>query len=90
MVNEKINDEPEQNLKEPTKPKPVAVDEKTEVDLRELQIKLEKIKGYIVKTDGRVKKHEMALQKLREKMLEIEGNRQETSILTRHKLKEDV
>lgn len=90
MVDEKIDDKENVELeKKPEKKQSQESDEKYEIDLRELQIKLEKIKGYIVKTDGRVKKHEKELEILREKMLEIESKRQSASVLTRHKLVED-
>lgn len=89
MIDEKITDDEEKN-KQAAKVSVPGDAEKYEVDLRELQIKLEKIKGYILKTEGRVKRHELALQNLREKMLEMENKRQSASVITRHKLKEDI
>lgn len=92
MVDEKIEEPKDQNkdLEKKKDNTAVNLDEKLEVNLRELQIKLEKIKAYIVKTDGRVKRHELALQNLREKMLELENKRQSASVITRHKLKENI
>ncbi len=76
---------------EPTETKdqeqPKAVpDEKNEVDLRELQIKLERLKSYLVKVEGRYKKHEKELELLRAKKEEVAGKRRDAALVHRSKL----
>jgi hypothetical protein len=61
-----------------------------EVNLKELQIKLEKIHGYIRKTEMRLTGHETVLTKLREKQRQVEAQRQKASVITRPKLEKKV
>jgi len=70
--------------------KDLVLDEKSEIDLRELQIKLEKIKAYVGKTDGRVQKHEKELQRLRDHRIKVESERQAVSVATVHKYEKEV
>jgi len=95
MIDEKLTvEEPEENQKKTAEvavsQEPISIDEKTEVDLRELQIKLEKIKGYITRSTGRVQHHEKLLKKLREKQTEIESRRQDVSVVAKHKIEKSA
>ncbi len=89
MVDEKLEDKKisDQPVKENKKP---ALGEKVEVDLHELQIKLERIKSYVVRTDNRVKVHELSLQKLRDKRTEIESKRQGVSVTIKPKIEKSA
>ncbi|GBR77608.1 hypothetical protein RDn1_267 [Candidatus Termititenax dinenymphae] len=52
-----------------------APDELEEVDLHELQIKLEKVRSYVKRTEMRINANEMHLQRLREKQQAVEDKR---------------
>lgn len=96
MVKDKNKDNKEQKNNEglqtePTETVPaqntkVVLDEKNEVDLHELQIKLERLKSYLVKVEGRYKKHEKELELLRAKKEQVEGQRRDTALVYKSKL----
>lgn len=52
-----------------------------EIDLRELQIKLEKIKAYVKRTEARIAAQTQALERLRAKRLEMENKRLAVSVV---------
>lgn len=52
-----------------------------EIDLRELQIKLEKIRAYVKRTEARIQGQTVALEALRKKRLEMENKRLAMSVV---------
>jgi hypothetical protein len=52
-----------------------------EIDLRELQIKLEKIRSYVKRTEARIQGQNVALEALRKKRLEMENKRLAMSVV---------
>jgi hypothetical protein len=61
-----------------------------EVNLKELQIKLERIHAYIRKTEGRLLANETTLEKLRKKRMEIDQQRQDVAVVGRGRLQRKV
>ena len=58
-------------------------DEADKVDLHELQIKLEKIRSYVKRTEMRINGNEMNLERLRKKQQEIEDKKMAVTLLPR-------
>lgn len=58
-------------------------DEQTEVDLHELQIKLEKIRSYVKRTEMRITANENNLERLRQKQQEAENKKMAVSLAPR-------
>jgi len=61
-----------------------------EVNLKELQIKLEKIHSYVRRTEQRVTANESILERLRKKRQDVEQKRQETAVVGRGRLLKKV
>ncbi|GBR75060.1 hypothetical protein NO1_2122 [Candidatus Termititenax aidoneus] len=90
MVEVKINDGEEAAQKQPDaeeekKPevKPPPPEEISEIDLHELQIKLEKVKSYIKRTEMRINANELNLQRLRERQQAREDKRMNATLAPR-------
>jgi hypothetical protein len=98
MVDARINDgglenekpaareqqEKEQKKEQPAEPpKAEILDDPTEIDLHELQIKLEKVRSYLKRTEGRIRANELNLQRLRERQQELEDKRMNVTLLPR-------
>ncbi|MDR1323889.1 MAG: hypothetical protein LBK68_05575 [Candidatus Margulisbacteria bacterium] len=91
MVEVKINDGEEEAQKQPDaeeekKPEPKEPpppEEASEIDLHELQIKLEKVKSYIKRTEMRINANELNLQRLRERQRALEDKRMNAALLPR-------
>jgi hypothetical protein len=52
-----------------------------EIDLRELQIKLEKIRAYVKRTEARIHSQKQSLDRLREKRMDMENKRLSMSVV---------
>lgn len=52
-----------------------------EIDLRELQIKLEKIRAYVKRTEARIHTQTQNLARLREKRMDMENKRLSMSVV---------
>ena len=88
MVDAEIKEENKVNTQladqtEDQKPAPPIEDEQTEIDLHELQIKLEKVRSYLKRTEMRINGNEMNLERLRKKQQEIEDKKMAVTLLPR-------
>jgi len=61
-----------------------------EVDLHELQIKLEKVRSYVQRTEMRIATNETTLQRLRAKQQEVEDKRLGVTLLKKNKTENKV
>jgi hypothetical protein len=61
-----------------------------QIDLRELQIKLEKIRAYVKRTEMRINANELSLQRLREKQREAEDKRLGLALVRKNKTENKV
>ncbi|MDR2428562.1 MAG: hypothetical protein LBD62_02010 [Candidatus Margulisbacteria bacterium] len=72
----------EEQQKPELKPPPPP-EEAGEIDLHELQIKLEKVKSYIKRTEMRINANELNLQRLRERQQALEDKRMNATLAPR-------
>ncbi|MDR1996792.1 MAG: hypothetical protein LBQ83_00455 [Candidatus Margulisbacteria bacterium] len=61
-----------------------------EIDLHELQIKLEKVRSYVKRTEMRINANELNLQRLRAKQQEIEDKRLGIALVKKNKTENKV
>ncbi|MDR1453170.1 MAG: hypothetical protein LBJ25_04280 [Candidatus Margulisbacteria bacterium] len=74
--------ETEEQKKPELKPPPPP-EEAEEIDLHELQIKLEKARSYLKRTEMRINANELNLRRLRERQQALEDKRMNTALLPR-------
>ena len=72
----------EEQQKPELKPPPPP-EEASEIDLHELQIKLEKVKSYIKRTEMRINANELNLQRLRARQQALEDKRMNVTLAPR-------
>jgi hypothetical protein len=78
---EAASEQPEtEEQKKPELKPPPPPEEAEEIDLHELQIKLEKVRSYIKKTEMRINANELNLQRLRERQQALEDKRMNTAL----------
>ncbi|GBR76679.1 hypothetical protein NO2_1190 [Candidatus Termititenax persephonae] len=87
MVDEQIKDEGAEAQAEQLGERPEEAlpppDELEEVDLHELQIKLERVRSYVKRTEMHINANELNLQRLREKRQAVEDKRLGISLVPR-------
>jgi hypothetical protein len=76
-------EQPETEEQKKPEAKPPPPEEAGEIDLHELQIKLEKVKSYLKRTEMRINANELNLQRLRERQQALEDKRMNVALAPR-------
>lgn len=80
----------ETKVEKPVETHDLLGDEADKIDLHELQIKLERVRSYVKRTEMRITANELNLQRLREKQQEVEGKRLGITMVKKNKTENKV